>query len=97
MTAQKDNPFINQDWLKAEKEIDEEFKGSVFEEIGMDKQLCPTCGAHLKVIDGDLICLNACHLVKQSQSKFHAFYLAALHQNIEELVAKFRTKGGDVE
>lgn len=48
---------------------DPEFKGSIFEKLGLSEYLCPECDAHLKKSSGDLICLNACHLPKHWQKR----------------------------
>ena len=50
--------MINKEWLAAEKKIDPDFKGSIFEMLGFDPLLCPVCSAHLQ----DGVCLNLCHL-----------------------------------
>ena len=42
----------------SEPKIDPNFKGSIFEELGMSAELCDKCGAHLK----GTICLNGCHI-----------------------------------
>jgi len=63
--------MINKQWFDAKKKIDPDFAGSLFEEIGFDKELCPTCDSHLK----DKICLNACHLSKETQEKFNKFLI----------------------
>jgi len=49
---------------------DKDFKGSIFEKLGHSKYMCPECKAHLKEADGELICLNACHLPKHWQKRF---------------------------
>jgi len=54
------------EWQKADKKIDPNFEGSIFQKLGYDEKLCPTCGAHL--YEG--ICLNTCHLGQQSQMDF---------------------------
>jgi hypothetical protein len=41
--------------------------------MGFSEYLCPKCGANLKeASDGDLICLNACHLSSDMQVRFVA-------------------------
>jgi len=50
-----------------ECKIDPNFKGSIFEELGHSKYLCPKCNAHLAK---DMICLNACHLPEHWQKRF---------------------------
>lgn len=57
---------ISLEWLAADKAIDPDFVGSIWEEMGYDDKLCPACGAHLH----NGICLNACHLTKRSREKF---------------------------
>lgn len=54
------------DWIRAEKQIDTEFEGSLEQALGYDPVLCPTCGAHLH----GGICLNACHLSDETRQKF---------------------------
>jgi hypothetical protein len=49
---------------------DEHFKGSFTEKLGFSEFICPECKAHLKDVDGDLICLNGCHMPKQWQDRF---------------------------
>ena len=56
----------DQEWILAEKKIDPNFIGSLFETLGFEATLCPTCGSHLH----HGICLNACHLAKESREKF---------------------------
>jgi len=58
---------IDPEWLSADKPIDQDFAGSIWEELGYSSLLCPTCGAHLH----DGICLNACHLTKKSRDRFN--------------------------
>ena len=55
---------------KDELKEDTEFSGSIFEDIGYSKYLCPCCGSHLKESMGRLICLNACHLPIDWQKRF---------------------------
>ena len=55
------------EWLNAEKKTDPDFEGSIMQKLGYSDKLCPTCGANLR----GGICLNACHLSKQSQRKFY--------------------------
>lgn len=46
--------------------------------LGLEKETCPYCGAHLKLVGkpsyeggtGQPICLNACHLGKAGQKRF---------------------------
>lgn len=45
-----------------------EFEGSIWQKLGYEKTLCPTCGAHTH----DGICLNTCHLPKLMQERFAA-------------------------
>lgn len=42
-----------------QSKTDPNFKGSLFEKLGLSDKLCPTCNAHLAQSG---ICLNACHL-----------------------------------
>lgn len=58
--------MIDPIWLNATKERDPDFAGSIWEEMGYDNALCPTCEAHLH----NGICLNACHLTPGSQRAF---------------------------
>jgi len=46
---------------------DKNFKGSIFEKLGFDADLCPVCGAHLR----NGICLNGCHLNPSAKERFH--------------------------
>jgi len=45
------------------------FKGSIFEKLGLSEYTCPECTAHLKQSGSELICLNACHLPKHWQKR----------------------------
>lgn len=55
---------------KTKLEKDKDFKGSIFEKLGMSEFLCPVCGANLKESMGELICLNACHLSAGSRERY---------------------------
>lgn len=57
---------------KSEAIKDPNFKGSIFEKLGLSEYLCPECGAHLKETPSDLICLNSCHLPKHWQKRFNS-------------------------
>ena len=57
--------MINKEWLEAEKKIDPNYEGSVFQKMGFDALLCPVCNAHLR----DGICLNNCHLDRSFKNK----------------------------
>ncbi len=59
--------MINSDWAKTEKMVDSFFKGSLWEKLGYEDKICPTCKAH--IYDG--ICLNGCHLSKGTQQRFN--------------------------
>ena len=48
--------------------IDEDFKGSIWEKLGYDAELCPKCKAHYR----NGICLNGCHLPKKTLQKFNS-------------------------
>ena len=39
--------FFDPEWLNTEKETDPDFEGSLSEKLGFDRELCPTCKAHL--------------------------------------------------
>ena len=52
--------MLNEEWVNAEKEVDPDFVGSMWEEMGWEKELCPICGAHLR----SGICLKDSHLSK---------------------------------
>jgi hypothetical protein len=80
---------INEDWEKAEKKIDPNFEGSMWQTLGMDKELCPTCNAHLH----NGICLNACHLTPASKMAFHMELLE--HINIEKNIQKAFAEAGN--
>ena len=57
--------------------MDPNFEGSIHQQLGMSDILCPTCQAHCSLdSDGNLICLNACHLIPESQERFHQVWLA---------------------
>lgn len=58
--------MIDSNWLNTTKEQDPEFIGSIWEEMGWDNALCPTCNAHL----WKGICLNACHLTPGGRRRF---------------------------
>lgn len=58
---------LNLEWQKAEKKTDPDFEGSIFQELGYDAELCPTCGAHLH----GGICLNTCHLSDETRQRFN--------------------------
>jgi len=59
--------LYNKRWMSAEKKVDENFKGSLWEKMGYESRLCPFCGAHLR----KGICLNACHLNARLKKKFN--------------------------
>ena len=54
---------------KNEAKKDPDFKGSIFEKLGLSEYICPECTAHLKKSGSQLICLNACHLPKHWQKR----------------------------
>jgi len=56
---------------KEDCKIDENFKDSGLKLVGLSEYLCPNCNAHLRDNNGELICLNACHLPKQWQINFN--------------------------
>jgi hypothetical protein len=58
--------MLNKDWHAAEKKEDPDFEDSLWELLGYDNLLCPTCNAHLH----GGICLNACHLSSESRARF---------------------------
>jgi hypothetical protein len=57
-------------FVPEECRVDPEFEGSIHQEIGQSKYLCPRCQCHLRESHGNLICLNACHLSASSQRRF---------------------------
>lgn len=59
--------MTREEWQNAEKKIDPNFKGSIFEQIGWTEYLCPNCNAHLTQ---SKICLNACHLGDTKKYRF---------------------------
>jgi len=62
---------FNEERDKGLLKIDKEFKKGLMRNMGFSKYLCPVCNAHLKDCpNGDLICLNTCHLPKQWQKRF---------------------------
>lgn len=101
MDNRRFSPYLNPEWLSAEKKIDPDFNGSIFQKLGFEPQLCPVCGAHLKKVEdavteayqpNDLICLNACHLVEKSKLDFHQFMLA--HVNFEQALVGAMKEAG---
>lgn len=58
--------MLDGEWQNAEKKIDPDFVGSIFEKMGWDAELCPTCNAHLH----GGVCLNVCHLSRVSRKRF---------------------------
>ncbi len=60
--------IFDAEWHRAEKKVDPNFAGSLWEYLGYDDKLCPTCRAHL--FTG--ICLNACHLSATSRKRFNS-------------------------
>ena len=58
--------MYNKEWMEAEKKVDPNFEGSIWEKLGHENRLCPTCEAHL--YKG--ICLNACHLAPDTKKRF---------------------------
>lgn len=81
------DPYVNPEWENAEKKVDPDFEGSIHQKLGLTDILCPTCNAHCKVDDhGQLICLNACHLMPDAQVRFHKLWLAIVGGNIEDII-----------
>ena len=66
---------------KDELKEDPNFKGSGAEMLGQSKYLCPECGAHLKESEGELICLNSCHLPKHWQRRFSKMMAEIMNKN----------------
>lgn len=64
---------LDTDWHATEKKTDPDFAGSIWEEMGYEDKLCPTCEAHLH----GGICLNACHLSRQSRERLADLMQAA--------------------
>ena len=64
----REGEMYDQEWVMAEKKVDPDFEGSLLQQLGFDPELCPTCEAHLH----GGICLNTCHLTKESRVKFAA-------------------------
>ena len=58
--------MIDIEWVQIKKKIDRKYKGSIWEKLGYDKELCPRCKTHLH----KGICLNACHLTSSSRQRF---------------------------
>lgn len=87
--------FLNQAWLNTIKQVDTNFEGSFYQKLGLSDILCSTCGAHCKVVDGNLICLNACHLIPESQDRFHKLWLLLSGNSIEEVLARAMKEVGD--
>lgn len=69
---------------KSETLKDPEFKGSIFEKLGLSEYLCPECKAHLKESMGDLICLNACHLPKHWQRRLSTLMKSVVAKQSED-------------
>lgn len=70
---------ISKEWLLAPKEKNPDFEGSIWQKMGHDNALCPTCKAHLR----SGICLNACHLAPSALAKFQKL-AAAVARHTEE-------------
>jgi len=80
--------MTGQEWADAEKVVDPDFAGSIFEEIGLSAKRCPKCGAHLS---GDIeICLNGCHLGDEGMLKMAAF-MERLTVSVMEKMAEKRS------
>lgn len=63
------------DFNKEKKEgtlkVEKDFKGGIWEQLGYTHYICPECAAHLKEADnGDLICLNGCHMTERMRNNF---------------------------
>jgi len=76
------------DWDSKIKQVDPNFEGSIHQKLGLSDILCSTCGAHCKVSNGELICLNACHLVSEAQETFHKLWILLNRGNIEDIIGK---------
>ena len=63
---QAEEGVFDTNWLRAEKKVDPNFEGSIFQKLGFEDKLCPTCGANLR----NGICLNACHLSEAARKRF---------------------------
>jgi len=59
--------LYNKKWMAAEKKVDEDFEGSLWQRMGYEARLCPFCNAHLH----RGICLNACHLNVKLEKKLN--------------------------
>lgn len=76
--------MFDPEWMSAEKEIDPDFEGSLFQKLGYEARLCPTCKAHL--YDG--ICLNTCHLSKVSQKRFASLFNHAAQLSVQPTASR---------
>lgn len=63
--------------------IDRNFEGSIFQTLGFDKELCPSCRSHL--LGG--VCLNACQLTVAQYR--------AMQQGLREAQAKLDGENDD--
>ena len=68
--------MLDENWLKTKKKIDRKFKGSIHDQMGFEKYLCPRCKTHL----WKGICLNACHLTQSSRQRFASLINGATQQ-----------------
>lgn len=80
--------IYNEKWMNTVKEVDPDFRGSIHQKLGLTDILCPTCGAHCKLSNGELICLNACHLLPDEQEIFHGLWLALGKGHTEDIIAR---------
>ena len=61
---------FNKEREQHELEIDKHYKENSLMGKIFSKYLCPKCNAHLKECDnGDIICLNSCHLSESSRKR----------------------------
>lgn len=63
-----------QAWAQAPKQVDPNFSGSLYEQLGFQKELCPVCNRHLK----DDLCLDGCHLGPEHKEILNRIFDAAL-------------------
>lgn len=93
----EENAVLDPAWAQAEKPVDPDFKGSVFEKLGLDEHTCPTCTAHLYRDETiGLICLNACHLSPAARDRFNQIWGAIESSGAFDDLFLMRDGGQDV-
>lgn len=65
---------------KGKLKEDYRFYKSIWQRLGYTRFLCPKCNAHLKEAEnGDLICLNGCHMPKEMLDNFQKKMVEVKH------------------